>query len=289
MRVEPRARRLAGALLGLTLAATPVAAAELEVMNWNYTYGNGRITGWVQVANRSQGGTSGSLQTELRLSTAPHGQRGQFYTLYRSQGERGLAAGYNKKLTINGPYEPGRFQAGQYYLVVCAHEYTGQGWVNRACRTSTTLFTVPVVSRPAAPSAPAAPPRPKAADVKLGEWGWKISNGQASAQAKVFNYGGVRSGSLRLQLKLCDEPFGEGGGCYTIAKSGSLQPLDGGYNRKSTAVGPFDVDRYEDGDYYVVLVLQEYTGQGDEGFTIRAGATSTTMYRIGAGDDEEEE
>jgi hypothetical protein len=277
MRVHSRARRLAGALLCLTFAAVPAGAAELEVMNWNYSYGNGRITGWVQVANRSQGGSSGSLQTELRLSTAPHGQRGQFYTLYRSQGEQGLAAGYNKKITINGPYDPGRFKAGQYYLVVCAHEFTGQGWVNRTCRTSTTLFTVAAVSRPAAP---AAPPRPKAADVKLGEWGWKIHNGQASAQAKVFNYGGLRSGSLRLLLKLCDEPFGEGGGCYTIAKSGSLQPLDGGYNRQSTAVGAFDANRYEDGNYHVVLVVEEYTGQGKEGYTTRSGATSTTMYRI---------
>lgn len=268
------------------LAAASSHGADLAIQDWNLKPTNGTFAGWVKVSNRTAGGNSGSIQIEVRLGTAPHGQGGQFYTLYRDKGSPGLPGGYNKSVTVSGPYNPSAYRAGQYYFTVCAHEYMQQGWVNRTCRTSNTLFTVAAAPRPVAPAAPA---RPKPADMKLGEWGWKINNGQASGQAKIFNYGGVRSGTLRLELRLCDEPFGDGGGCYSIATSGNAQPLDGGYNRTNTFVGPFNANKYEDGNYYVVLVLKEYTGEGQDGYVVRSGATSTTMFRIGEEEDEEED
>lgn len=125
-------------------------------------------------------------------------------------------------------------------------------------------------------------------DLRIGDWSWSLPNsgsGTATATGTISNHSsGGKSGSIGLRLRLSTAPYGDGGTYYETARADGLSQLSGGLYRDYTVSDPFSLSSVPSGTYYVVLILAEYTGGSGSGYTIRSGATSTTIYTISGGD-----
>lgn len=124
-------------------------------------------------------------------------------------------------------------------------------------------------------------------DLRIGDWSWSLpssGSGTATATGTISNHSsGGKSGSIGLRLRLSTAPYGDGGTYYETARADGLSQLSGGYHRDYTVSDPFSLSSVPSGTYYVVLILAEYTGGSGSGYTIRSGATSTTLYTISGG------
>lgn len=127
-------------------------------------------------------------------------------------------------------------------------------------------------------------PLAAASELGIDNWNWSLpssgGNGTASASVMVTNDdNGGNSGSIGFDLRLSTAPYGQGGSYYTVAQARSLATLSAGYYRSYSFSEPFDLDSVPAGNYYVVLVLSEYSNGT---YYTRDGATASTTYRIGS-------
>ena len=256
-----RSTLLAGLLF--SLLAGPLEAANLKVKSFSWRGNGSSVSATVGVSNLdAQGGRSGSVRIELRLSTTPHNVNGRYWTLLMGKNGESLSGGYVRQYNAAGNYNASSFAPGAYYLIASVQEYTGSGWVIRDAITSDSKFTI---AKPATV-------------LELGQWSWSISKGVASAEVKVSNNGsGERSGGLMLELRLSTAPYGQAGKYWVAAASEWLNPVKGGYWQVFKFNSPFDSLAYNPGEYYVTLVLKENTTDGP---VIRAGATSSSNITI---------
>ncbi len=124
-------------------------------------------------------------------------------------------------------------------------------------------------------------------DLRIGDWSWSLpssGSGTATATGTIYNdSSGGKSGSIGLRLRLSPARYGDGGTSDETARADGLSQLSGGYYRDYTVSAPFSLSSVPSGTYHVVLILAEYTGGSGSGYTIRSGATSTTLYPISGG------
>lgn len=246
-----------------SLFAGPIEAANLSARSMSWRGNGSSVSASVLVRNLDkQGGRSGSVRIEMRLSTTPHNVNGRYWTLLMGPSTEGLSGGYERQVNVSGNYKAGSFPPGAYYLIASVQEYNGSGWVIRDSMTSDSKFTI---AKPATV-------------LELGQWSWAISKGVASAEVKVTNNGsGERSGGLMLELRLSTAPYGEAGKYWVAAASPWLNPVKGGYFQVFKFSSPFDSLAYQPGEYYVTLVLKENTTDGP---VIRRGTTSSSNMTI---------
>lgn len=149
--------------------AAPAAGSDLEIGAWSWSIpssGSGTASATVTIHNRESGGRSGSIGLRLRLSTAPYGQGGTFYTIASVNGLRQLDGGFRRSgIRFSDPFNLGSVPAGTYNVVLVVAEYTGGGGSGYTIRDGATASRTVTISSGSSPTptpgpTPIVPPLP---------------------------------------------------------------------------------------------------------------------------------
>ena len=136
----------------------PPTQNDLTIGQWTYSLptasGPSTASANARIYNNSSGGTSGSLELQLELSTTPYGDGGLYYTAAEDHPLSQLDGGFNDVRTVSSSFDINSVPNGTYYVLLVLSEYNGSGYTIRDGSTANNTYTIGPIVTPTPPPVP---------------------------------------------------------------------------------------------------------------------------------------